>query len=235
MTYLETRNLQAVTLRLDFADSVPAAVRSELLVAADHIDNRLADGLVAIAPAVTDHLRVSYLDADGETVWQDGFAVPADTLIVYVRWAELPGDVIGLGGPGGYVASGSPEFLDALTARSWGGAVTLDSGEDWQAGMAYTAFTHELFHVLGYGASDAWDRHTQHGAFVGPLATVPLSADGSHTTIVDSIMQPYLTAGPWQWPSSIDWAVIEDLGWKLRRVEDTPPLVRIVSVQAVEL
>jgi hypothetical protein len=101
-------------------------------------------------------------------------------LIVYVGGAALSGGALGEGGPGGYAASGSGDWLDTVEARGqmgvfgnpptdtgpWGGSISFNSSPNtWYFGLSgrglpagrtfysdfYSVAVHELAHVLGFG------------------------------------------------------------------------------------
>ncbi|MCZ6464799.1 MAG: PEP-CTERM sorting domain-containing protein, partial [Proteobacteria bacterium] len=86
---------------------------------------------------------------------------------------------------------------------------------------------HELFHVLGFGLSEAWREFVELGSFDGPASAavfggpVPLHSDQEHWadgTIFGSelaLLAPFLPAGERLLPTDLDWAGLQDGGWEL--------------------
>ena len=125
-----------------------------------------------------------------------GLIVPADTIIVYVGARNLSGSTLGVGGPGGWGASGFRPWFDRIQGRGsagaaaanpaertdyspWGGAITFDADSTWnfslsqnQAGFEFVSIAlHEMGHVLGIGAADSWDNKISGSVFTGAACT----------------------------------------------------------------
>lgn len=118
----------------------------------------------------------------------------------------------------------------------WGGLLTFSSDTDWYFGTSavpdnqfdfFSVATHELLHIFGFGASDSFDRNISGFSFVGSNATalfggaVPLNAGRDHfaagTTFNGQIdtMVPSIGQGDRRPVSSLDFAVLRDIGWEV--------------------
>jgi len=134
--------------------------------------------------------------------------IAANAIVVYAGARDI--SVLGIGGPGGYNASGFSAFLNTLATRGqgtttgptatdfgpWGGSITFDSnGRTWNFGTGnptagqddfLSVAIHELAHVLGIGTADSWYSDVSGTNFIGPNATqsfggpVPLNTAGDH-------------------------------------------------------
>jgi hypothetical protein len=132
--------------------------------------------------------------------------VPANTLIVYAGGRDLPGNTLGMGGPGGFSASGTSTFVNTVKARGqsgalastptdfggWGGAITFDTNATWNFSSAspsvgendfLSVAIHEMAHLLGLGSAPSWDTYVSGGQFIGTNSVasyggnVPLYSD----------------------------------------------------------
>jgi len=121
---------------------------------------------------------------------------------------------------------------------TWGGMITFNSRTNWNFSTNNPAanqfdFTsvalHELMHVYGFGLGEgAFTRHISNGAFAGPnVVSVngrPVGVEGNPadhfvqgTAIhgAESPMQPALPAGIKRSMTTLDYAVLKDLGWQV--------------------
>jgi hypothetical protein len=139
----------------------------------------------------------------GASLTISNLIVPANTVIVYVGASNLGGSTLGLGGPGGYNASGVTQlWFDTLEGRGeagallgtptdfspWGGTLAFNSTSAWHfdsdpstvetfTGLNdfYSVAVHELGHLLGMGTAGSWDSLISGANFTGALS---LAAQG---------------------------------------------------------
>ncbi len=176
-----------------------------LQVAADSLTARLGDDLAEITSSGGNTWSASFPDPPtGNQVTVADLVVPADTLIVFVGARELDGNRAGVGGPGGFSASGSSAFQDTVAARGesgalggsptdfgpWGGSIAFDSDTDWHFGATtsglefgetdfLTTALHEMGHVLGIGTAPAWSELVVEGEFTGAATVAEHDAGGN--------------------------------------------------------
>ncbi|MFW5731655.1 MAG: matrixin family metalloprotease [Planctomycetota bacterium] len=209
----------AVTIQLDYTydggwfASRPQAVTAMEKAAAAY--QPLMDSLSAIEPSGGNTWNAIITQPDtGAELSISNPTIPADTLVVYVGARDLGAGTLGRGGPGGFGASGSGNWLETVGQRGqsgeddtpatdfgpWGGSIAFDDGSDWNfdvnslptSGQSdfYSVAVHELAHVLGFGLSDSWYAHVDDEllTFDGAASMV------SHGGAVD--LDPYL--GHWK-------------------------------------
>ena len=117
----------------------------------------------------------------GEDISITDLTIPEDTLIFYVGGQDLAGTTLGQAGPGGFISSGTQEFVDSVSRgnstdrfANWGGSATFDSvGTDWNFDLAgpvagqsdfFSVALHEFGHVLGLSIeTEAFDDHFTQG------------------------------------------------------------------------
>ncbi len=203
---LESRLAPAVTFRFDysldpsgfFADPTRQAA---LQRAADAIGLRLADNLAAIVPSGINTWQATVFDpVTNSTVTVTNPTVRAGEVVVYVAGAALGSSELGLATTGGYSATGSRAWLDAVRSRgqagalatpktdysTWGGMITFDTRVNWNFSTAAPAAnqydftsvaTHELMHILGFGLGEpAFVRNVVNGTFAGPAVVATAGA-----------------------------------------------------------
>lgn len=157
-----------------------------LNAAAQVFESRFTDNLTAITP-----------DFGANNTWTATFSNPSTgsiqgienliigngVIIVYAGARDLPGDTVGLGGPGGFSVGGSAAFVNSVALRGqtgasdpnptdfgpWGGSITFDALTAWHFDQDittiesfpsitdfYSVALHELAHLLGIGTADSW-------------------------------------------------------------------------------
>lgn len=144
-------------------------------------------------------------------------------------WNDL---VLGRGQPGSYGGA-------ATDFSPWGGSISYDSIANWHFGLnppdgnnetdLYMATQKALFHILGFGSSEAWGILGGTGNFTGPIATgvyggaIPLTS-GNYEWVEDTLsagnhtlMDDDLEDGERILPTPLDMAAMADIGWPLRR------------------
>ena len=190
--------------------------------------------------------------ATGAEVRLPNVTVPAGTILVFAGARDLAGGEAGEGGPGGYWVSGADTFLATVGTRGmpgfgpWGGSLTLDTTQNWYFGADPNALpagqldfqsvaTHELGHLLGFGTAPQFKALIAGGRFTGATATIVagsaplLSPDQSHfaqgtRSGADPVaMQPTLEAHQRTAYTTLDYAVLTDLGWQLAAPSSPPP------------
>ena len=136
----------------------------------------------------------------------------------------------------------------------WGGSVSFTSATDWNFSADLPSSTqndfrsvayHEIFHVLGFATADSWTAQINSsnefaGAnviaehdFGGPVPLTPTSThfdfgttDGGQEVALD----PDLTTGTRKFPTDLDWAALDDIGWDI-----VDPEIGSVTVTASNL
>ncbi len=121
----------------------------------------------------------------------------------------------------------------------WGGSITFDSDiNDWYFGSDIDGIQpgevdfvsvamHEVAHILGFGTSASWNRLVSGAGFTGAKSqaaydgsgNVPLSGGHWAATVTDAgqatLLDPILSRGVRTYPTALDWAGLDDLGWTL--------------------
>jgi len=202
---LESRLTPSINIQLDFSSDTGFFINhpdreSLLATAANVLTSRIGDSLNAIVPNpdLGDTWTAVFTNpSSGATAQINNLTVPSDTIIVYAAGQALSG-AVGIGGPGGFNASGDQSWLDTVQGRGkagtlgpnsqqtafapWGGSVEFDTSiTSWYFGAdpsgiqaAQTDFLsvaeHEIAHVLGFGTSNSWTNRVSGITFVGPHA-----------------------------------------------------------------
>lgn len=183
---------------------------------ADTYAARITDNLTAIAPSGSNSWQAEFTDpSSGQTVQVQNLYVGTDTIIVFAGGRDLEEGTLGVGGPGGYSASGTSTWLATVDRRGqsgatgshptdfgpWGGSITFDTnGTNWFFGSTTVGLDgnefdfmsvamHELGHVLGFGTAASFDTFVSGGAFTGP------KADAEY----DFVGQPLVTSDQSHW------------------------------------
>lgn len=160
-----------------------AAARSAMEYAARPYD-RLLDNLTGITPGGINSWQAKLNNPSTDASLSiANLSVPANTLTVFVGGRSMAGSSLGIGGPGGYSASGADAWLDTVEARGqsgvlqtiatdagpWGGFISFNSSATWNFNTSslppggqndfLSVAIHELGHVLGIGTVASWDNN----------------------------------------------------------------------------
>jgi len=177
---LETRDMPAVTLRLDYRFDTTGffndpSRQAAAQAAADAIEPFLQDNLTAIVPSGGDTWNVQYRNpANNQIISLPNQIIPANEIPIYMIGAPLGGTELGLAASGSVSAAGSASWLQTVFGRGqagatatpvsdfapWGGFVSIDSLTTWSFNLLPTVlptqfdFTsvaqHEIVHLLGF-------------------------------------------------------------------------------------
>lgn len=226
-----------------------------LELAANMVVSRLGDQLKAITPGGGNSWSVTLIHP---TTGVPNFeisnpSVAANELVIYVGGRAL-GSSLGVGGPGGSSATCvTAEFCSDVSTRGqagaaaepptdlgpWGGSLSFNTATNWHFGETTTGLDndesdflsvaiHEVTHLLGFGASLAWNGLAAGGFFTGASAAaanggsnVPLGTgdghweDGTTYNGQEAAMDPSLTDGTRKLVTPLDLAALDDIGWEL--------------------
>lgn len=255
---LEQREVPAISIVFDYSYDVTGFFsdpgrRAVLQQAANDIAGHLSANLSAITPSGGNTYSWSFFNpADGQFISVPNRSLPANTIVVYAGGRYLNGMEAGIGGYGGYSASGSQQWMNTLQARGpggvmlWGGSLTFDVDTNWYTSTStsgingsqvdfYTVASHELGHLLGIGTSPSWFNQSSGGYFHGATSKsvyggpVPLYGDSSHWA--DGItahgtaasLDPIVTLGGRTGFSPLDFAALSDIGWTISTSPTSPP------------
>ena len=171
--------------------------------AADTLLSRIDDDLRAIKPgkraffgtADTWTATLNHPETDAPLELED-LTIENNELLIFVGSRSL-GARLGVGGSGGFSASGSPQFVATVKARGeagarrsnptdigpWGGSIAFNTDANWHFGSGTAGLSsnesdflsvamHELMHVLGFGAARSWTRFVDstNTQFTGPAS-----------------------------------------------------------------
>ncbi len=199
---LESRQLLTINFQIDYTYDTnnffsTSERRNALQAAANTLGSILNDTLLGITPGGGNTWSLNFdHPGNNSTVTLNNQTIPLNTLRIYAGGRNIGGGTIGLGGPGGYNASGDESFLALVGARGqvgalnqnaptdigpWGGSITFDTGTNWYFGLDaanignrtdfYTTALHELTHLIGFGTSGSWETLISAGRFAGTAAT----------------------------------------------------------------
>lgn len=150
---LATQQASAITFDFDYSKDTngffnDTSRRTLLEQAGSFFENSLNDTLNPITSSGGDQFNAVLIRPDtGASETINGFSVATDTLTVFAGGRNLGGS-LGLGGPGGFGASGSQAFLDNAFSRGEGdgtqGAVEGATATDfapWGGGITFNTST----------------------------------------------------------------------------------------------
>ncbi|MBT4694706.1 MAG: matrixin family metalloprotease [Planctomycetaceae bacterium] len=150
--------------------------------AATVLESRIMDELAAITPSGGNSWDATITHpGTGASHQLHNLAIPLDSIIIFAGARNIGS--LGVGGPGGFQATGSSAFLDNIYSRGqtgidsdvpsnttdyapWGGHITFDSSQIWNFGDDqpspgendfYSVALHEIAHVLGVGTAESWN------------------------------------------------------------------------------
>jgi hypothetical protein len=203
---LEPRLSPSIAIQLDYSYDTNGFFighpdrQSLLTTAANLLAARIGDNLAAIVPNVgagDTWTAVFTNPSTGNSTQINNLTVAANTIIIYAGGSSL-GGAIGIGGPGGFNASGDQAWLDTVEGRGkpgtlgpanlqtafapWGGSVEFDTSfSNWYFGADpsgikatqidfLSAAEHEIAHVLGFGTANSWTNLVLGSTFIGPNA-----------------------------------------------------------------
>lgn len=154
------------------------AARARLGEAATFFSSLLTDTLDAITPGGINTWTNTFTNpSTGAAASMTDITLAQDELLVYAGARSIAGSTLGIGGFGGFSASGVSAFLNAVGSRGqtgvgttdfapWGGSLAFDTSATWYfgGGSAVPAGTndflsvalHELGHMLGIGGANSW-------------------------------------------------------------------------------
>lgn len=211
-----TQQLPALTIKIDYTYDTSnffntPARKSAIEMVAKFYGDLIKDNLLRIDAAQFPGFSWTANPIDpvtGGVLSIVNLVVPEDTIIVYVGARNLAGSTLGVGGPGGWGASGFQNWFDRIEGRGsagalaamptdhcpWGGTIAFDADSTWnfsltqnQAGFEFISVAlHEMGHVLGIGTADSWNNKISGGVFSGAASTrsngsaPPVQSGGSH-------------------------------------------------------
>ncbi len=187
------------------------AKKDVLSAAGSYFSNLITDDLTAITSSGVNHFNVNFFnpaDISALSIEINDFSVAADTLVIYAGGSNLGGS-LGLGGPGGFGATGTSAFFDSFDRGQtgvssgtdfapWGGSIAFNTTSNWyfdsdvstDADVVnndfYSVALHELGHLLGLGTAGSWNNLVSGTDFTGIASTsvfggdVPLDAGLGH-------------------------------------------------------
>lgn len=209
---LEDRCVPAINIVIDYSLDTSnffdtQAKRDLMQQAANAFGTQILDSLLAIQATGGDEWSAEFTNpANGNTQSIANLVVPANTLIMFAGGRNV--SALGQGGPGGFSASGSPDWLDIVSARGqtgalatvptdfgpWGGSITFDTvleaGDFWHFDATTTGLDtnehdffsvaiHEMAHALGFGTADSWFALISGGAFGGAKSVAEFDSGGN--------------------------------------------------------
>ncbi len=237
-----------------FFTGVNSSRQASLELAASAIENRLInETFAALTPNSNNQWQLTFDNPgnSGTQVTLNNPVIPANTLKIYVGGSNL-GNTGQLGNANfGLSYVGTQAWANTIGARNTttnyeplGGGITFNSAINWffgtdVAGLQFSQYdlfsvaTHEIFHILGFGQSNAFTADISGSQFIGSnvqaVAGGPVSlnaVNGDHfaqsTTYQGqtSIMVPALVNGVRRNPTELDYAVLRDIGYNVTAVPE---------------
>ena len=156
--------------------------QATLQAAANALQSRMADTLSAISPGGGNTWTATFSNpASGNPNNFTDLNVAANTIVIFAGGRNLPGNILGQGGPGGFSGSGSAGWVNTLQTRGesgapltdfgpWGGSLSFSTSVSWyfdndpstvesfpSQNDFYSVAIHELGHTLGIGTAQSWN------------------------------------------------------------------------------
>jgi Ca2+-binding RTX toxin-like protein len=212
---LETRILPAIIVQFDYSlDSNgffdDSARRTVFEAAVGDVAGRLDDRLLEIVPNkinLGDTWTATYTDPSTGSTTSSTDLIIGESVIVVFAGARQLGSTLGVGGPGGFSASGTTQlWLDTVAGRGqagalagvgnetdfslWGGSLAFDIDANWHFGDSiigldpdendfYSVAQHEFAHLIGFGTAASWTNLVSGGEFTGPTAVAEYDFSGN--------------------------------------------------------
>jgi len=183
---------------LDTAGFFATTARRTLLNSAvDAVLGQLTDELAAIRPSGSNSWTATTLHPEtGRNVSFTNPQIAGNEILVFVGSRNFGPNQLGIGGPGGFQASGSQAWLNTVAGRGqtgalgtrptdfgpWGGMMSFNSTANWYFGTDPSGIganqsdflsvaSHEFMHVLGFGTSGSWNNLVSGDRFIGAKAS----------------------------------------------------------------
>lgn len=252
----------AIDIRFDytydggFFSGANVARRDVLDLVAAQLENRLVnESFAALTPSGQNTWTLSFDNPgnSGTEVVLNNLSIAADTLTIYVGGSNLGAS--GTLGEANYGISysGFTNWFNTMEARNTttnyeplGGGITFNSNINWYFGTSesglqfsqydfYSVAMHEVFHILGFGQSDAYDADVSGNQFVGsnvqalyggPVNLNTASGDTGHFAQnvtyqgKTAAMTPALVNGLRRVSTELDFAVLKDIGYNITAVPE---------------
>lgn len=237
-----------------FFTGANATRQAVLELAASTIESRLINETFdALTPSSSNIWELSFDNPgnSGAQVTLNNPVIPANTLKIYVGGSNL-GNTGQLGNANfGMSYVGTQNWANTIGARNTttnyeplGGGITFNSGTNWYYGTdasglqfsqydLFSVATHEIFHMLGFGQSNAFTADTSGSQFVGsnvqsvaggPVALNAVNGDhwAQSTTYqgTTASMVPGLVNGVRRYATELDFAVLRDIGYNVTSVPE---------------
>ena len=150
---LEAREVPAIAVQIDYSFDTSGffsdpSRRAVLQQAVNDVAAHLDAPLAALASSAGNTWSETFFNpSTGQQATIANPSVAANTLVLYVGGRPIGGSEAGVGGPGGYSASGSQSWFDSLHARGpggtllWGGSIAFDAGASWYFGSSAGGIT----------------------------------------------------------------------------------------------
>ncbi len=205
---LEDRLLLTLTFTFDYtydtSNFFNTQARKDVLeLAGQLVGSQFSDTLEAITPGGSNTWRANFARPDtGANQEVTDPVIAENELLVFVGSRALNGSV-GNGGFGGFFASGTTAFRNAVDYRGqvgelsgtdfgpWGGQLTFDSQTNWHFGESVEGLSggetdflsvavHELHHLMGFGIAGSWTSQVDNnGQFTGPASVAEYDLSGN--------------------------------------------------------
>lgn len=209
---LETRLAPAVAITLDYTYDTnnffdTQAKKDLLRLVANDVAASLDDPLLAISPSGSNTWKSRFTHpGTGANTSITNPSIGSNEIVVFAGGRNISG--LGIGGPGGWEASGSSAWLNTVAARGqtgallaaptdfgpWGGSLTFSTNGSvtWHFGSTtnglepgesdfYSVAYHELLHLLGIGTAGSWSTFVDaaNEEFTGPASVAEYDLAGN--------------------------------------------------------